>query len=203
MSSNHPTRARNPRGQGARLRSEIIAAAARLVDRGTSPLTLRAVAREAGVAAPSIYDHFPDVTQILAALSASCFADLDRAMLAARDPLGDPVDRLEAVCHAYLGWAREHPERYALAFGNPATGASRIEAPRERGAAVFATVFASLGECVRALRSGSRDTSADAVALWAGLHGLAGLRAGETGFAWPDQADLERRLVWQLGRLAG
>jgi len=199
VSASTPSRARNPRGQGARLREEIVAAALRLVDRGVSPLTLRAVAREAGIAAPSIYDHFTDVSQILAAVSAGCLGDLDRAMLAARAPLGDPVDRLEAICHAYLDWAGQHPERYALAF---ALGLGP-EAPDVRGAAVFATVFASLGECVRAMRSGSRDTYGDAVALWAGLHGLAGLRAGDAGFAWPDQAGLERKLVWQLGRLAG
>jgi hypothetical protein len=68
---------------------------------------------------------------------------------------------------------------------------------------VYATLFASLGECVRALRSASDDTYGDAVALWSGLHGLAGLRTGIAGFAWPDQANLERRLVWKLGRLTG
>ena len=49
------TRQRNPRGQGERLRDDIIeAASALLADPAAPPLTLRAVAREVGVAATSV-----------------------------------------------------------------------------------------------------------------------------------------------------
>ena len=54
-------RARNPRGSGDRLREEIVEAGIRLVDEtgDSAALTLRGVARAAGIAAPSIYQHFP------------------------------------------------------------------------------------------------------------------------------------------------
>ena len=54
-------RQRNPRGQGERLRDDIIEAASRLLaDPAAPPLTLRAVAREVGVAATSVYLHFDE-----------------------------------------------------------------------------------------------------------------------------------------------
>ena len=58
------TRHRNPRGQGTRLSEDIVAGALALIERTGSAeaVTLRAVAREAGIAAPSIYAHFPTGT---------------------------------------------------------------------------------------------------------------------------------------------
>src|SRR6266700_6738108 len=55
-------RQRNARGQGARLTQDIVSAALALIEREGSDeaVTLRAVAREIGIAAPSIYNHFPD-----------------------------------------------------------------------------------------------------------------------------------------------
>lgn len=53
-------RAVNPRGQGPRLRQDILDAATALLGREPAvAVTLRAIARQAGVAAPSIYAHFP------------------------------------------------------------------------------------------------------------------------------------------------
>ena len=56
------TRARNRRGEGARLRDDIVAAAVALLDEtgDQAAVSLRAVARRVGIAAPSIYRHFAD-----------------------------------------------------------------------------------------------------------------------------------------------
>ena len=63
-------RVRNPWGQGERLRTEILLAAGDLLgDLGTvDGLTLRGVARQAGIAPASIYAHFPDRSALIAAL---------------------------------------------------------------------------------------------------------------------------------------
>ena len=55
-------RRRNPRGQGDRLREEIISAASELIAESgdADRLSLRSVAKRIGIAAPSIYRHFPD-----------------------------------------------------------------------------------------------------------------------------------------------
>src|ERR1700721_2366283 len=90
-------RRRNARGQGARLSEEIVAAALTLIDREGSAeaVTLRAVAREIGIAAPSIYPHFADRDAILAAVVARLFDELTDAIKAGTEAGGaDPVDRL-------------------------------------------------------------------------------------------------------------
>lgn len=63
-----PTQTRADRKQDTRRR--ILAAALRLIEEGRSPnaLGLREVAREAGVAAPSIYNHFADMDELGLAL---------------------------------------------------------------------------------------------------------------------------------------
>ena len=70
------TRTRNPRGDGARLRDEILTAATALVDDGEVPLSLRGVARRAGISAPSIYGHFADLDALVAAMLAQSFREL-------------------------------------------------------------------------------------------------------------------------------
>jgi AcrR family transcriptional regulator len=63
-------RRRNPRGQGDRLRADIIEAASRLLaDPAAPPLTLRGVARAAGVAATSVYLHFADTDELVLAVA--------------------------------------------------------------------------------------------------------------------------------------
>ena len=75
-------RHRNPRGQGARLTEDIVAGALALIERTGSAeaVTLRAVAREAGIAAPSIYAHFPDRDAVLMAVVARIFDELTQAI---------------------------------------------------------------------------------------------------------------------------
>ena len=76
-------RRRNPRGQGDRLREEIITAASELIAESgdADRLSLRAVAKRIGIAAPSIYRHFPDAEHLKMAVVERNFA----TFAAARD----------------------------------------------------------------------------------------------------------------------
>ncbi len=69
---------RNPRGEGDRLRQELITAANRLLRSGETieSLSLRAVARAVGIAATSVYLHFDDKASLLLAVYQRHFADL-------------------------------------------------------------------------------------------------------------------------------
>src|ERR1700749_2471541 len=72
-------RQRNPRGQGERLRDDIIEAASRLLaDPAAPPLTLRAVAREVGVPATSVYLHFAGIESLTLAVAFHLSGDLTR-----------------------------------------------------------------------------------------------------------------------------
>ena len=199
MSTPVKARRRNARGQGARLRDEILDASLRLID-SAAEVTLRAVAREAGIAATSIYGHFADVEQILAAVTARCFDELTAAIHAAQATVRDPVQQLEAACNAYLDYAERRPARYSLLFRR---ARSLYAAPRDdmqaSGGAAFGALVDSVAACAAAGRSSSTDPFADAVALWSALHGLASLRAVMTDFQWPAQDDTARRIIHHLG----
>lgn len=203
-----PTRARrNRRGEGALLRPRILTAAAELLDEGRNEeaVTLRAVARRAGIAAPSIYAHFADRQAILAAIVTDAFTELHQQLTeAATDP--DPVARLYAVCTAYLDFADRRPQRYRVMFGGLWSAARAVDE-----SAISAAEAAALGQdalavlavcvqrCAEAGRSASSEPRVDAIALWLGLHGLAHQRAVASSFAWPD--DIARRVVDSLAHL--
>jgi AcrR family transcriptional regulator len=202
-------RERNRRGEGARLRTDIVAAAAELLDEaGTDQaVTLRAVARRIGISAPSIYAHFPERQAILLAVVQGAFAELTETLRAAAGSGGtDATARLRAVCTAYLDFAATRPQRYRVMFGGvwnaaeaPDTTTVTAAEVTQLGQDALAVIITSLDACVAAGRSTSDDTAADAVALWLGLHGLAHQRAVITGFPWP--ADIAERLIDSLAHL--
>ena len=197
-------RLRNPRGRGAELRDEIVAAAGRLLD-GTGrdeAITLRAVAREVGIAAPSIYDHFADREAIVAALIDESFMDLIRTIRQAEDGVEDPVERLRAGCRGYLDYARTAPHRYGLLFVTPrAIEDMKPSSDGSPGAAAFKTLVQAVDNCVQAGVSTSVDSFADAATLWAGLHGYATLHTSIAGFPWPADGAVTDHLVVALARL--
>ncbi|MBV2155045.1 TetR/AcrR family transcriptional regulator [Kitasatospora sp. SUK 42] len=204
--SPRPARTRNPRGEGGRLRDDIMAAATELLDEsGESSVTLRSVARRAGVAAPSIYRHFPDQPSIMLAVVQQAFAMLDAELRTAMDAAGsDARGRLFAFCNAYLDFADQHPGRYRTMFGGawmPDLGSSSVTEGdvSSLGAESLTLLADTLDDCVRAGCATSSDPVADAVALWLGLHGLAHQRLVTVAFPWP--ADIAERLITTLAHL--
>ncbi|MCX2927042.1 TetR/AcrR family transcriptional regulator [Streptomyces sp. NEAU-W12] len=200
-------RVRNRRGEGARLRDEIVTAAVALLDEtgDESALTLRSVARRVGIAAPSIYRHFPDQPAIMLAVVRSAFTELDEHLRTAEDAAGDaPRERLTALCRSYLEFAQAHPGRYRTMFAGlwiPDLNESSVteEDMVELGRASLRRFAAALEGCVTAGCATSTDVSADAVALWLGLHGLAHQRAVAPSFPWPP--DIAERVITTLAHL--
>ena len=204
------TRTRNPRGEGARLRDDILTAAAAILDDtgDGQAITLRAVARRVGISAPSIYPHFSDRDAILLTLTRAAFAELaDRLRTA--PPAASPATarvRLVAVCDAYLDYAVAHPERYRLMFGGLWNASQAVQTQHittEDAAAlgqdVLQVVIDHLDACVRSGQSTSTNTFADAVALWLGMHGLAHQRTLSAAFPWPP--DITDRVIRPLAHL--
>ncbi|MFJ5924032.1 TetR/AcrR family transcriptional regulator [Kitasatospora sp. NPDC092948] len=207
--SPRPARTRNPRGEGGRLRDDIMAAAAELLDESgdESSVTLRAIARRAGVAAPSIYRHFPDQPSIMLAVVQQAFAMFEAELRSAQEAAGsDAGERLFAFCHAYLDFADQHPGRYRTMFGGawmPNLGSSSVTEGdvSALGRESLTLLADTLGDCVRAGCATSSDPVADAVALWLGLHGLAHQRLVTVAFPWPT--DIAERLITTLAHLNG
>lgn len=199
------TRVPNARGEGARLRAEIVAAATGLLQAGDGPVTLRAVARAAGITAPSIYRHFADLDAVLRAVVEEAFDELEGVLRAAGSE-GGPREHLVGLCRAYLDFAARQPERYRLMFGgaydaadvpdgDPAVLADRAQI----GLGAFRALQEALQGCIASGDSSSTDPFVDATALWVALHGLGGLRRTASLFPWPP--GLEEQLVGTLARL--
>lgn len=176
-----------------RLRGELVRAAATLVERAgaVEAVTLRAVAREAGVSAPAVYGHFADLEALLDAVVDEGFDRLGAAIAEAVAPLDDAGERLVAGCRAYVAAGLAAPARYRAMFG-----------PRRvRGGEAFGLLVDAVRACVAAGRSDSADPAADAALLWTALHGLVTLRAAGPGPAWPDVDEQVRTLAARLARL--
>src|SRR5689334_10839798 len=111
------TRSRNRRGQGELLRREIIDAALRMLNElgDDDALSLRAGAREVGIAATAVYFHFADRDALVYAALEQSTADLLRDLEQAEDDAGDDqVRRLRARLLFLGGWTREYAGLYQV-----------------------------------------------------------------------------------------
>ncbi len=125
-------RQRNQRGEGARLKDEVIEAAMRLLDRSpNAQLSLRMVAKEAGIAAPSVYRHFADVNAMMAEIVRTCWAQMGEHLIAATKDAGElaPLDVLKARMAAFVQYAMERPSRYQLLFAQSYTPENDLDGP--------------------------------------------------------------------------
>ena len=116
-------RARSPRGQGDQLRAEILLAVARLLDEQVHApdlnLSLREVARETGIATPSMYIHFASKEALGWAVAADGYERLVTAMRAAdSETPGSAADRLRAQAHVFLRFAEGNRGVFRLMFGH-------------------------------------------------------------------------------------
>ncbi|MGV9676619.1 TetR/AcrR family transcriptional regulator [Nocardia sp. NPDC003482] len=193
MPEKQNARSRNRRGEGARLRAELVAAASALLESldGQEALSLRAVARRAGVAPQSVYLHFADRRALLTAVYQARFAELHDALTTARDavPGNDSRAALRAICRAYCGYGVAHPGHYRVLFGTAGTPGWEPVEEQLPGLRTFGLLVDAVTAC------GSADPTATATCLWAAMHGLITLRQDRPSFPWPDLDDLVTTLV--------
>ncbi len=198
MGTVEPTgRATNRRGQGGALRGEVLDAATRLLAGASArqAVTLRAIAREAGIAAPSIYRHFPDRDAILDAVVSQTFVELSRACAAAAESAPSGAGTVEAVCRAYLDFARDHPGPYRVLFARPPADIASPPATYPDGIDAFELLRGVVAQCDGRDLSTAEEVTRDAQCLLAALHGLATLVPATPGFPWIDLDTAVRRLV--------
>jgi AcrR family transcriptional regulator len=193
-------RERNPQGEGARLRDELIAAAGRLLaaDDDVDSLSLRGVAREAGVAAPSVYLHFPSKEALLSAVVGAHFGALQQAVETAVASGHDPASRLLAGCLAYCRYAVEQPRSYQLLFNTPRSGSKAPQFAGTSGAAAFQVLVDGVASCIAVGVARPGDPFRIATDIWAALHGIASLRRATAGFPWPPLEEQVRGILEAL-----
>jgi AcrR family transcriptional regulator len=209
-SAQRPRRQRNPRGQGERLREDIIEAASRLLeDPASPPLSLRGVARAVGVAATSVYLHFDDVDALVWAVGARRFGELVRCQEEASSDLADPCARVHAEALAYCEFGLAHPGHYQVMFSNPLPfskppppvplGQDGARDPLLPGRPALDRLAEGIAACVGCPPGDSASTQT-AILIWQQLHGAVSLRIARPFFPWPPLADTVTDAV---GRLLG
>jgi AcrR family transcriptional regulator len=148
------------------LRAALVRAAMELLEEsGESALSLRAVARCAGVSPAAPYRHYADREALVSAVAAVGYRELAER-LAAAHPSPSTPEELARVAVAYVQFALERPALFRIMFGEPCDRDND-----ERGAAT-----AAVSHYVRAIVERTfpqADAAALATAIWALVHGLA------------------------------
>lgn len=170
-------RTRNVRGQGNLLRAEVLDAVDRLVgdDERFRPksLALREVAREAGISAPAIYQHFANKEELIEAAVTEGFDVLTESMRAAEIDCGEnpkATDILAAQARAYCRFADRHRGFFRLMF----TSGALIENTADATDAVE-TLSAQWAGAASGLRAQGVKTELPpdqlAMFIWSAVHG--------------------------------
>ncbi|MFJ3535382.1 TetR/AcrR family transcriptional regulator [Streptomyces sp. NPDC090109] len=164
------------------LRAACLRAARELLEEdGSAGLSLRAVARRAGVSATAPYRHYADRDALVSAVAAEGYRELAEH-LAEAHPSPSTPDELAAVAVAYVRFALEHPALFRAMFAEPCdpTSAERVAAT------------AAISEYVRGIvRATFPDADAEALSttVWALVHGLAFLHLdGKLDASTPEVA---------------
>lgn len=156
------------------LRQALLEAARSLINEaGVEALTLREVARRAGVTTGAPYHHFADKAALVAALAEQGLAELDQVAEAALEGIDDPHEQLRALGVAYVLYAVDHPAEFRLMFRPELSG--YLESKDPLSTPVFRVLMRVVDACHA--RSGVTDEArtATAVTAWSLAHGLSAL----------------------------
>src|SRR3954468_12253603 len=157
-----------PKGAGARgyhhgdLRNGLLEAARTILEEESlSALTLRAVARKAGVSHAAPYRHFSNHEALLVELSVEGFAELRQSIAETAKSGGDESERIADIGAAYMRFVAKRPAVARLVFG--------WQLPHRDKFPALATAADAIGTEIGAVLS---DPNLG-LAVWAAVHGLA------------------------------
>jgi AcrR family transcriptional regulator len=157
------------------LHEALLKAAEKVLERdGLQGLTLRAVAREAGVSHAAPTHHFGDLTGLVSELAAIGFRQFNAAMVEARSMPGSMLDKAMANAKAYVAYARAYPGLYGLMFRTERldmTRPSLHEAAHASFAGLAGAIAASRHEHIAA-EALSLDQAAAIARAWSLVHGF-------------------------------
>jgi len=178
------------------LRDALVCAAEKLLeDRGASGLSLREVAKLAGVSHAAPYRHFHSKAQLLEAVAKSGFERLALSIATVRrDHPGDPVEQLMAAGQAYVEWAIANPERTRLMYGGMMKSDTVPEDLHDAAESAYESIYQVMDEGRRKGVFGGQDTNDMVVSAWSLVHGLTMLLLG-SGKLDPTGPEEVRELV--------
>jgi AcrR family transcriptional regulator len=155
----------------------LVAARDHLDQQGLDGLTLRSIARAAGLSHGAPLRHFSGLSSLLAAVATFGFRELHASVERAVADAGegaDPRQRLAAAGHGYVGFACANRGAFELMFRNEHHGGDDPEL-LEAGAAAFLQLVGLVEQAQVAGWQPDQDPGDLAALLWANVHGLASL----------------------------
>jgi AcrR family transcriptional regulator len=148
------------------LRAACVRAAVELLEEGgEAALSMRAVARRAGVSPAAPYRHYADREALVSAVAAVGYRELAER-LAAAHPSPSTPEQLTSVAVAYVRFALDRPALFRIMFGEP------CDRDNDERVAATAAVSLYLREIVER-GFPQADSEALATAIWGLVHGLA------------------------------
>jgi AcrR family transcriptional regulator len=167
------------------LRAACVSAAMDLLDEsGETALSLRAVARQAGVSPAAPYRHYADREALVSAVAELGYRELAERLTAAHPSPSTP-EQLTSVAVAYVQFALERPALFRIMFSEP------CDRDNDERVAATAAVALYLREIVGRVFP-EADAEAMATAIWALVHGLAFLHLDGKLDASPPSAVADR-----------
>jgi AcrR family transcriptional regulator len=175
------------------LRAALVDATARLAsERGAAAVSLREVARRAGVSQAAPYHYFADKSALLAGVAEQGFRLFDTSQAEAVAQAGpDPSTRLAALGVSYVRFALDHPNYFKVMFRPHLVEHRKYPLLNE----VASRSFERLVETVRAARAAHGHDDLEPVVaatlVWAVPHGLAMLYLDGPISGWMSPGGLE------------
>jgi AcrR family transcriptional regulator len=154
------------------LRAALVQEAIALLrEEGLEALTLRAVARRAGVSQAAPYRHFTDRRALVAAVAELGFQRLQESMM---ESMRQSQGRggLKQIALAYVRFGLENSAEYRVMFGPEVANTADLPSLRDTGRGVLGFVAEGFRQAQQAKAIGPGDPWLMAVATWATLHGL-------------------------------
>jgi AcrR family transcriptional regulator len=186
------------------VRGRVLKAAVRLIDEGgLASLSMREVARAAGVSHQAPYHYFPDRESILAALAQEGFQILNQRLQSAAVPGTRPSECLGIAGRVYVEFACDHPSMFRVMFRPDFVAAERFPDLMACGDEAFQMLQRVVRACIA---DGLPETPSErslVVFGWSLVHGLACLLLdGPLAKKLPDAAAAKDELIAEVMAVA-
>jgi AcrR family transcriptional regulator len=157
------------------LREALLTATLNLIEKeGIGAVSLRQVARAAGVSPGAPYHHFPDRAALLTALSDEGFQKLAKNLTEAHATEPTPTKALEAILNAYVEFAQTNPAYFRLMFRPELKQSHKSTEGKEAGTEAFAILENTVGDCLKESNT-KTEKNVLAITMWSLVHGYASL----------------------------
>lgn len=174
-----------------------------LSDEGVSGLSLRKVARRAGVSHAAPYAHFADKQALLAAVSTAGYRTLyEKVYAAAQNHQGDPLRQLVEGAWAYVEFALDESDHFRITLSGMVEKERDYPAFVEISQNAFKLVVELVRTCQKAgiLNEGPSDLMA--ISVWGVVHGFVSLALeGQISHKLLDRYSLKEMLVFSLNQI--